>query len=266
MKRNSSDTQKYIIQETKEILEHFFNKPVYHRIKHERIIFIIARILPVILISLFYTIRAIEPAFLINVDMVYICASTYILIIIILCLYFLKNMKTPGKLESKIINDCEGQFNWSENSLLSARTIIKPLITTCERRLSIFKILCAAMAFLFTAILYNIPFLSGITKKLQFLTGDLGDIIKFSIICILVLVSTGIILNYFLLTYHIHRLSMTDISLELLIFMSHHPTHDKFNNSNDLKKNKPDLRRKRKHHNNTNKKPPHFFRSRQYRK
>lgn len=53
MKRNNSDTQKYIIQETKEILEYFFNKPVYHRIKHERIIFIIARILPAILISLF---------------------------------------------------------------------------------------------------------------------------------------------------------------------------------------------------------------------
>lgn len=266
MKRNSTDTQEYIMQETKEILEHFFNKPVYHNIKHERLIFITARILPAILISLFYTIKTLEPEFLININMVYICASIYILIIIILCLYFLKNMKTLGKLESKIINDCEGQFNWSENSLLSARTIIKPLITTCERRLSVFKILCAAMAFLFTAILYNISSLSEITNKHQLLTGDLGDIIKFSIVCILVLVSTGIILNYFLLTYHIHRLSMTDISLELLIFMSHHPTHDKLNNSNDLTKNKPYLRRKRKHHNNTNKNPSHLFRSRQYRK
>ncbi len=88
MKRNSTDTQEYIMQETKEILEHFFNKPVYHNIKHERLIFITARILPAILISLFYTIKTLEPEFLININMVYICASIYILIIIICVFIF----------------------------------------------------------------------------------------------------------------------------------------------------------------------------------
>lgn len=207
------------------------------------------------LISLFYTIRALEPEFLINVDMVYTCASTYILIIIILCLYFLKNMKAPGKLEMKILRNCENQYHWSIPALLFARRIIKPQIVTCEKELSFLKLFCAALVFLLTVAIYNPPHSIELAGE-KILSGEWGELIKSLIFCALTSALITVVLAFFLITYHMQRFLMTDISLKFIISVL--SPCNSFQEPGDLISNECYFRNKERNNKTNNKKNRHW--------
>ncbi len=252
---NNNEERIKLLSETREILEAFAEKTVFPRMKHERKIFAWVTILPLILTIIYFYSKSHPFEFISSEGIINLFLNIYIANIIVICFYFFMNIKDAGKLEMKILSNCENQYHWSIPALLFARRIIKPQIVTCEKKLSFLKLFCAALVFLLTVAIYNPPHSIELAGE-KILSGEWGELIKSLIFCALTSALITVVLAFFLITYHMQRFLMTDISLKFIISVL--SPCNSFQEPGDLISNECYFRNKERNNKTNNKKNRHW--------
>lgn len=143
----------------------------------------------------------------------------YIFYLSLLSLYLYSNRSKFGRQDDIITSYCKESPDWSEKALKSALKIITSLQPAYEKRLSVFKLICAAVTFLIVLLMNQITDIHLNLLKFN-LENDTLSMIIFIVISLSITILTMSYIEFWTLVYYIDHCSVMAISIEFLISVS----------------------------------------------
>ncbi len=137
----------------------------------------------------------------------------------LLSLYLYFNKIKFGRQDDILTSYCKESPDWSEKALRSALKITKSLQPAYEKRLSVFKLICAAVTFLIVLLMNQITDIPLNLLKFN-LENETLSMIIFIVISLSITILTLSYIEFWTLIYYIDHCSFMAISIELLISVS----------------------------------------------
>lgn len=209
-----------LLSETREILDYFYANTSNSRISPW--FFASGMTLSCLTGIIFYHIKNDSITKLTEIQLLFNCAFTPVLILLLLTLFLLAKIKQFGRTDDITIQTCKKRSDWSAPALKISLKLISSTQESYEKRLNIFKLICGVFTFIITFI---IPILtSKITDPdapLHLLDLVLSDVhVTIIFLFVFTCISSIIIYTYVefaFLTFHINICSKIKSSIGLLI-------------------------------------------------
>ncbi|ECA1950161.1 hypothetical protein EJH27_01650 [Salmonella enterica subsp. enterica serovar Virchow] len=221
-----------LLSEAREILNYFQDNKYNNNVKIIKTIYWIGFFFPLLLALSFYYLKEKQIIELPEYSMLLACSLTSFLIFLLASLYPVFNKKKLGRMDNVIISVCEQSPEWSVPALKASLKMISTIQDSYDKKLSTFKVICAAVTFII-AIAIN----KSTSSLFIFLTQITSDI--FLSVLSLFIISTASLLiitsyvEFIILIFYINHCSVMKTSIEFLISVSEDNVSDESENDNE---------------------------------